>query len=914
MSDTRRGTSEVRTIHRRVWRFAGCELDEGHWRLSVRGQPVQLEIKPLELLLEFLRRPEEVLTKDELLDAVWPGTLVVEGSLTTAISKLRRALDDADQSLLVTVPRIGYRLAAKVEVAASEAARPSGLALEAGQTVPGRPQWRLVRALGQSRANDVWLTEHAKTGEHRVFKFANDPGFLRNLKREVAVSRLLAATLGERPDFAPALEWNFDAQPFFVEIAYRGQDLPAWAERQGGLQAVGLETRQDLAIQVAETMAAAHGLGVLHQDLKPANVVVSARPGGGWQAAVVDFGSADVIDGLRLAELKITHDGFGAPDDSGRNRSGTPLYMAPEVLAGGPPSALSDIYALGVVLYQLTAGDLGRPMAAGWERDINDPLLREDIAEAASGDPQRRLASARELANRLRTMDSRRAHRAEAAAQAARNAEMERQLQLTRERRPWVLAACGALAAGVLISSALYVEARHDRDAARRQERIAEQTNAFLANDLLARSNPFKSGKAQETLVSAVVGAAPRIDRYFPAEPQVAAQLHQTIARALDRRDDWADARGEYERAARLWRGAGGVQALNAHTARLQLAMMEARSYSAGSLERARSILAEETQALAAVKAPGPQVPVWLASARGMVALVGNDAPQAAKEFAAAVKAADADPTDFDLGSRLTFVQRLAFAHIRLGDGAVAESLFRRLAGGYASLEGPDSADVLMVRLNLAQAYMIQGKHDQAVREANALYPKMLAVLGPEHELTLQLLSTRAQSEGALENWDAAIADTRAVHAVAVRTVGPGSFFGVASLTDGATAECRSGRLADGLRDVTEARAQANAAFAGSALENAVDFAWANCLILRGRFDEAQARLAGIKPAAVAQLAGDPDWGSNLDLARAQIALAKGRLQEARVELAAASPAMRKPTAEPYQVRLYGKLRAEAGL
>src|SRR5437899_8500468 len=76
----------------------------------------------------------------------------------------------------------------------------------------------------------------------------------------------------------------------------------------------------------------------------------------------------------------------------------------------------------------------------------------------------------------------------EAAAQAQRNADLERQLLRARERRPWVVAAGAALTIGILTSSALYLEARHDRDAARRQSRIAEQINLFLANDLLARS------------------------------------------------------------------------------------------------------------------------------------------------------------------------------------------------------------------------------------------------------------------------------------------------------------------------------------------------------------------------------------------------------------------------------------------
>jgi DNA-binding winged helix-turn-helix (wHTH) protein len=897
---------------RRVWRFADRELDESRWRLTVRGQPVEIEIKPLELLIELLRHPGEVLTKDELLEAVWPATIVVENSLPTAISKLRKALQDDDQSLIVTAPRIGYRLAAPVEVAMAPEYPSGPPGLEPGKAVPGRLQWRLVRTLGRSSANQVWLAEHSKTGERRVFKFANDAAYLRNLKREVAVSRLIVSSLGERSDFAPVLEWNFESQPFFLESAYRGQDLLSWAAEHGPLTRLSLETRLDILAQACATVADAHGLGVLHQDLKPANIVVSREPDGRWRVAVVDFGSAEV-DAARLDEMRITRDGFQGPEASGSPRGGTPVYLAPELLAGRPPSTSSDIYALGAMLYQMVVGDLTRPLAAGWERDIEDPLLRDDIAEAASGDPKRRLASAAELGRRLRSLDHRRTEYAAAQARRLRNAEIERALLRGRARRPWVFAAAGLLFAGVVVASALYLEARQDRDAARRQGRIAEQINAFLANDLLARSNPFKSGKADETLTAAVMAAAPQIDRRFPKEPEVAAELHHTIAQALDRRGDWPVARREYERAAALWRTAKGPRAPQAHVAALQEAMMEARSYAGGGLDRAKALLSRETGDIAAAPEPEPEVPVWLASARGMVALIGNDAAEAAKQFGLAADGAEAHPDHFDPALRLSFLQRQAFAHIRLGDGAKAEALFRRLEAGYAALEGADSANALMVRLNLAQALMIQGKHAEAVREADALYPRMVAVLGPDHELTLQLLSTRAQSESALERWDAAIADTKAVHAAALKTIGPRSFFAVASLTDGATAECRSGRIEPGLSDIAEARAQAQAAFPGSALENAVDFTWADCLILAKRFDAAEQHLTGINADAVAQLAGDPDWSANLDIAVAQIALSRGDVAAARAHLAHAAGAMTKVAADPYQVRRYRRLLAPAG-
>lgn len=83
---------------RRLWKFSGAEFDEASWALKIDGEAVALEGKPLEVLHELLLRAGEVVTKDEILDAVWPGLTVVEGSLPTAISKLRKALGERQVS------------------------------------------------------------------------------------------------------------------------------------------------------------------------------------------------------------------------------------------------------------------------------------------------------------------------------------------------------------------------------------------------------------------------------------------------------------------------------------------------------------------------------------------------------------------------------------------------------------------------------------------------------------------------------------------------------------------------------------------------------------------------------------------------------------------------------------------------
>jgi TolB-like protein/DNA-binding winged helix-turn-helix (wHTH) protein/Flp pilus assembly protein TadD len=92
--------------------------------LRVQGTPVELESKPLEVLRQFLLRPGEIVTKEELVELVWPGLAVVDASVATAISKVRKALGEENASVIITVPRVGYRLGVPVEVERSTSPAP----------------------------------------------------------------------------------------------------------------------------------------------------------------------------------------------------------------------------------------------------------------------------------------------------------------------------------------------------------------------------------------------------------------------------------------------------------------------------------------------------------------------------------------------------------------------------------------------------------------------------------------------------------------------------------------------------------------------------------------------------------------------------------------------------------------------
>ena len=344
-----------------------------------------------------------------------------------------------------------------------------------GQQVPHREHWTLVEKLGEGGFGEVWLARHAKTGDRLVFKFCFEAERLRGLKREVTLFRLLKEALGDRPDIARVRDWNFDEQPYFLESEYTaGGSLADWAAGKGGIATVPLATRLEIAAQAAEALAAAHSVGVLHKDLKPANILITEGPDGRPQAQLTDFGIGLVTDTSRLAQYGIT---VGMTELSGTKSttSGTPKYMAPELLTGRPATVQADVFALGVVLYQLAAGDLDQPLAPGWERDVADELLREDVAACVDGVPERRLASAAELAVRLRSLDRRRS-----ALEAARLSRA--QAERARRRRRLLVPAVAALA---VFSAAMAIQARRIALEAARAEReaaAAREVSRFLVD------------------------------------------------------------------------------------------------------------------------------------------------------------------------------------------------------------------------------------------------------------------------------------------------------------------------------------------------------------------------------------------------------------------------------------------------
>jgi len=351
------------------------------------------------------------------------------------------------------------------------------------------------------------------------------------LKREATLSRLLSETLGERRDFVRVLEWNFEEPPFFLECEYGGCDLERWAEQGGRLHKLPLERRLKLFARVAEAVAAAHSAGVLHKDLKPSNVLIDDADGD-IRPRLTDFGNARLLDPHTLGAHGITALGFTETQGS-ESLSGTLFYLAPEILKGQPPTTRSDIYALGVMLYQIVVGDLRRPMTARWDADVEDELLRGDIAEAADGNPAQRLSDARDLALRVCSLDQRHAELRARKAAAERAAQAERTASRALARRPWMIAAGASLSLGLALTAFLYLRARTAQEQSAQQAAAAHETLAFVTDDVLGQADPYNAaGGRSVTLIEALRQAEGAVDKRLGHSPEARARVHLTLGKA----------------------------------------------------------------------------------------------------------------------------------------------------------------------------------------------------------------------------------------------------------------------------------------------------------------------------------------------------------------------------------------------
>jgi len=246
-------------------------------------------------------------------------------------------------------------------------------------------EWILEARVGRGATGEVWRARHSVWSERVVaIKFATNPEYLNSIRHDGLIRADLSRM--DSPHLVKVLGLNILANPPYLMMEYvAGSTLRDRLRDSRKLQP--LEALRVLE-GVLKGLVVAHTLGIVHRDLKPENVLLDAE----GTARLTDFSVAAQVVG----EESLRHS-LGTDDLAAQSIAGTLVYMAPEQRQGARADARSDVYALGVLLFEMLTGELPQPgdRISDYATGIPEPV--EELFAQCFTRPERRFASAREM-------------------------------------------------------------------------------------------------------------------------------------------------------------------------------------------------------------------------------------------------------------------------------------------------------------------------------------------------------------------------------------------------------------------------------------------------------------------------------------------------------------------------------------
>lgn len=587
--------------------------------------------------------------------------------------------------------------------------------------------YRLLAPLGEGGMSSVWMAEQMSGVQRRVALKLPRPGLEAppELAARFARERDLLAAL-EHPHIARLYDAGVDdGQPWLAMAMVEGTHLTEHAA------ALPVRRRIGLFLQVLDAVRFAHARLVVHRDLKPANILVD-RDG---QVQLLDFGIARLL---------------GDDDASASGAVAlTPDSASPELLAGESQGVACDVYALGVVLYELLAG--GRPyrldprsrepLAAQLARTTVLPPSRRS-AEPLAPDldaivlrsmacrPEDRYASAEALASDLQAWLDRRPVQARGGGRRYRVG-----LAIRRNAGAVTGGVATVLALCVGLGSALW-QARQ----AQAQAQRVEATQRWLV-ELFDAFSPDRAGDRSPDARQVVLEGSARLDAQLAAQPVQRADVQRLAGQLLLKMQDWPGA------AERLQAAVDGYAALGRAQTPDALDALEGLAEALDEAARHDEALQVFDRLLVLAQAGHGDRNAWrrpVLVRQAGVRLNQGDAAGAETDVRTAM-ALPAGPGEDAPRTALNAAYTLALAHWHQGRNAESADGFQKVADDAPGVPGFPQSNLLNARYRLATAWGRAGEFERVLAASEPLLHDAESLLGPKATLTVHVAELRVQ-------------------------------------------------------------------------------------------------------------------------------------------------------------------------